>query len=506
MARYRSRPHLGRKACQLGLAHLARPAGQFPICANRSVSSQTNESAFRRAIAGLLGDEGLGRFLVGGTAWAGAGLAAAVVLAFGVNAVAARLLSEAHLGAFLLMVSITQAVSVWAEVGQPGLIAREIAGRLGADPKAAAQYVSRVLVLVAVATAVIAAVAAVAGRTLADIFFGDPAITAVFGLLGLLVLGRAGERTFGDIFRGQYDIRLATVFGTVWGQAAAAAALGALLLFQGNVSGQTAVLTYGAAVATVVPAALLVLHGRMPRVGLPRSGYGENLREGWPLIGYRSLAMVLEQAPLWIVAAVAGATGAAPFGLALRVVTAVAIPLTVVNQVVPPVVARLYSTGELAKLERAVRATATFAASGAVVLVAVFVAFGEPIIEIAFGAQYVAEATPLLIILSIGQLGAVWAGSCAIVLIQIGHQRTLMAITGVTMIIELAAATVAAHTFGTVGVALVAAGGMIAKNIAIVVAVHRRTGIRTDVSVPTLVKEVRLRLRRYDRDESTKED
>lgn len=437
----------------------------------------------------------LGRFLLGGTGWAAVGLAAAVVLAFVVNALAARLLSPAGLGAFLLVVSVAQAVSVWAEVGQPGLIAREIGGRLAEDRVAVARYLTRSLVLVAAATALVTVLAATLGAPAARAVFDDSEITAVFPLLGILVLARAAERTIGDAFRGLGDIRSATIFGTTWTQAAACALLGGLVAASSTATGRDAVLLYGLGGATAVPVGLLVLRRRLPRVALPRRGYRQHLTEGWPLIGHRALGMVLVQAPLWIVAAVAGAEDAAPFGLALRVVTAVAIPLTVVNQVVPPVVARLHHRGDLDRLERSVRVTATLAAAGAVVVVSVFVAAGEPLIALAFGEQYVAEATPLLIILSVGQLGAVWAGSCGIVLIQIGEQRLLMVITAVVTAIELVAATVAASTSGTTAVAVVAAAGVLLQNGWMSVAVRRRSGVRTDVSPALLVDEVRRRRR-----------
>lgn len=441
-------------------------------------------------------EQRLGRFLLGGTAWGAVGLAAAVGLALVVNAVAARLLTEADFGAFLLLVSVAQVVAVVAEAGQQGLIVREMAGRHGDDPVAAAGYALRAVVLVTGLSLLVAVLALVGGRPFAALVFDDPAIERVFWLLGVLVLARVGERVVGDVFRGLHDIPRAILFGTVWTQLAGAVGLGALLLWLGEVTGVAAVATYGLAGASVLPLGLLVLRSRLAGTGLPRDGYRELLVEGWPLVGHRLLSMLVQQAPLWIVAAIVGASAAAPFGLALRVVAMVAVPLTVVNQVVPPVVARLLHRDD-ATLERAIRSTATLAATGAVVVVGVFTLFGGPIIRVAFGAQYVEEAAPILAVLALGQLGAVWAGSCGIVLLQLGEQRTLRTITGSVVVVELAAATVAALTLGPLAVAVVAAAAVAVQNAATVVAVRRVSGLRTDASLPVALREARLRHRRW---------
>lgn len=443
---------------------------------------------------------------MGGTAWGGVGMLAAVGLALGVNALGARLLADDDFGAFLLMVSLAQAFGVLVEAGQPGLIVREVAGPLAGNARAASRYVIRALTIVTALGLLATAFTAVAGAPIARLVFGDPAIVAVAGLLGLLVLARAGERTVGDAFRGQHDIPRAIMLGTVWSQLAGAVALGALLVWGGTTSGPVAVAAYGLAGATVLPLGIALLRPRLEPVGLPLHGHGEHLREGWPLVGHRALAMVVQQAPLWIVASTAGAGGAAPFGLALRVVSMVAVPLTVVNQVVPPVVARLLHSGDDVRLERAVRATATLAAAGAVVVVAVFAAFGEPIVAIAFGQQYAAEAGPILAVLSLGQLGAVWSGSCGIVLLQLGRQRTLRTITATTMVVELVLAVVAAVVFGPLAVAVVAAVAVAAQNVATVVVVNRVSGLRTDASLAVGYRELRLRMqhmpRRRDRHHS----
>lgn len=441
-------------------------------------------------------DGPLGRFLVGGTAWGAGGLAAAVLLAFGVNALAARLFTEADFGAFLLMVSLAQAASVITEAGQPGLIVREVAGRLASDSAAASRYAVRALVLVIAFGLSAVVVLALVGAPFAEAVFRDPAITAVFPLLGVLIMARGAERTVGDVFRGQHDIPKAILFGSVWSQLVGAATLAGILITVGTVTGFIGTGAYGLAALTVLPVGLWLLRTRIDPVGIPRDGYGEHLREGWPLVGHRALSMVVQQSPLWIVAATAGAIDSAPFGLAMRIVTMVAVPLTVVNHVVPPVIARLLTDGDDDTLERAIRNTATLAASGALLVVGIFVFFGEPIVRIAFGTEYAEATASILVILALGQLTAVWAGSCGVLLLQLGRQRTLRTIAGVTALVEVVAAVIAAGTVGATAVAVVAAVCLAGQNIAMVIVVKRVSGLRTDASPKVAIDEVLLRLRR----------
>ena len=132
----------------------------------------------------------------------------------------------------------------------------------------------------------------------------------------------------------------------------------------------------------------------------------------------------------------------------------------------------------------------------AVALIAVFAIAGEPLVGAAFGDRYADEAARLLLILSIGQLGAVWSGSCAIVLLQAGHQRLLFRITAVVVVIELLSIQVALNIGGTGAVAVVAGVCLALQNAAIVVADRVVVGVRTDASLAVTWREVRGWLRR----------
>jgi O-antigen/teichoic acid export membrane protein len=425
----------------------------------------------------------LRRFLSGGLLWAGAGLVVAVLLALAVNGLAARLLSTDDLAAFLLLVSLGQTLGVLVELGLPPLVTRELAGRGG---HAGRVFLSSAWVLVGIAAVLAVGLGWLAGRPLAAWLTDQDAVVRLAPWIGLVVAGRGLERLAGDSFRGLHDIRAATVFGSVWTQALAAAGL-LVLLLAGTSDGSLAVLVYGIAGLTVAPVTLWLLRAHLARPALRLARARAMLRESWPLIGHRGLFLLLQQAPLWVVAASLPAGPTAEFGLALRVVSVISFPLLIVNQVVPPVVARYWESGQLRRLERALRVTATVAAVPAVVVLGAFIFAGRTLLTLGFGSSY-AGAAGVLAVLSVGYLVNVLAGSCGPVLTQTGHQRTLLAITAAATTGMLTLAAAVAEPSGAIGVAAVAAGGLVVQNVAMVLAVRRLVGIRTYVG-PGAVSE-----------------
>lgn len=437
------------------------------------------------------GEPALRRFLATGLVWSGGGLAVAVAMAFAVNALAARLLTVEGLAAFLLLVSIGQSFGSAAELGLPPLVVRA----LSEDPEQEGpRFLGHAWVLVAVAVLAITALGAVAGRPVAAWATEQPAVVELAPWVGALIAVRALERLAGDSYRGLRDIPRAVVYGNVAWQLAGAVLLGVLLLLGLR---QLPHLAVGGYAAAGLAGALLAAFGlrrtwpRRPWTALGGAA-GPMLRESWPLIGHRSMFLVLQQAPLWVVGALLAAAPTADYGLAQRVVTVIGFPLLMVNQVVPPLINR-GAVHHPQRLERTLRTTATLAAIPAAAVLLSLVVFGVPIISIAFGQTYVGAATPLAI-LSIGQLTNVLAGSCGPVLTQTGHQRVLWRITVSVTIGTVAAAALAARPFGVVGVATASTLGLVVQNLAMVWAAHRLVGIRTWVGragLSTLGDELR---------------
>lgn len=424
----------------------------------------------------------LRRFVTVGSAWALGGTAATLAAGLVVNLLAARLLVPAAFGTFVLVLSLAQVLGVVSELGLPPVVGRELArsraarGAEHGDPERGARWF-RAAAGVVTAAGVGVGLVAWAGIGLAGrVVFPDVAgLTGVAWLLGALVLARAYERLFPEAYRGLHDIRSATVFGTAWTQVLAGSVFVVVWLAAGAADLWLLLAVYGAAGLLGGAIAWWRLRRAIPAVTAAPGTVRRMVGESWPVLGHRVLHTVIQVADLWIVGAVVGGEATARYGAALRVVALVSVPLLIVNQVVPPLVATMTASGERQRLERTLRVTATLAGVPAVVVLVVLVAAGGPVLGL-FGAFY-RDGAPLLAILAIGQFANVWGGSCGVTLVQGGQQRVLVGITAAAAGVLVGAGVVGGLAVGAVGVAIAASLSVVVQNAAMVVACRRRLGI-----------------------------
>jgi O-antigen/teichoic acid export membrane protein len=77
----------------------------------------------------------------------------------------------------------------------------------------------------------------------------------------------------------------------------------------------------------------------------------------------------------------------AVYGTASRLVTFVAMPLLVVNLVLPPIVAEMYAQGRTGRLERMLRTFSTLAGVPSLLVLMVFMLLGGPILRLVYGVE-----------------------------------------------------------------------------------------------------------------------
>lgn len=448
-----------------------------------------------------LGD--LRSFVTAGMIWAFLGMAATIVFGLGFNAVAARALEPTAFGALVLIISVTQAAAVVGELGLPPIVTRFVAARIGtSDDDAVASAVQTALLLTTASCIGISLVLWWPGRPLFARAFENALFVDALAVAGLPVAARAYERLLSDAFRGAHDLRAASIFGGAWNQVMAFLVLAAAWLIVGDVSLQTTVIIYGGAGTAAVAAAVPMLHRRL-RLGRSRTWMGRALlEESWPVLVNRGMYIVIGQADLWVVGAFLPSDRAAIYGVALRVVLVIIAPLMIVNQVVPPVISRLSSQGERTRLERALRVTATVGAVPALVALIVLAAAGAPLLGLVFGDFY-REAYLVLVILALGQAVNALAGSAGVTLTQTGNQRSLMTISLVSGGLMVTSAVLAVERFGIVGVAWAATGGLVLQNLAMVVVLRRRAGLRTYIDPGATLVAVRNLVQRLRDDRGT---
>lgn len=152
--------------------------------------------------------------------------------------------------------------------------------------------------------------------------------------------------------------------------------------------------------------------------------------------------------------------------------------LQAINMVFMPHFARTHREGDIEKLQaiatRSVRMILLTAVPASVLLVAL----GRPIIEIAFGPEYLGSYTPMVILI-VGQLISALFGSVITILNMTGHEKDTMKgiLLGSLVNIGLNAALI--PPYGAEGAAVATATTVVFWNILLHIVVRRRLSITT---------------------------
>ncbi len=434
------------------------------------------------------------RLLSGGT-WAFSGKILIAFSGLAVNALLARLLPLDEMGAYFLTLSMVSILATAAQFGLSKTIVRLVAESMGTDRPARARMAVRLTIrLVGLSALVIACVLAFGGGAwVAERLFHSTLMSQVVGLAAVWIILIAFQQLIAEVYRGFHDIRLATIFGgLVTGLLAMVIFLG-LWLLQGHSNLNQVILITLVAGFSSVALSSLILWKKLRVLPLPAGdevGISDIISISWPLWITNLSSFALLQADLWIMGLFRSPEEVAVYGAVARIVLLVTMPLLIVNAVVPPLIAEMHSQGKTKELEKALRTVVTFAGLPSLVILGIFVFFGNFVLGLFFGESY-RVGDIMLVILSVGQLASVWTGSCGQALMLTGHQMTLMMITIVSGLSTIIGAWLLINAYGGVGVASAAAAGIIIQNLLMVLYAKKKVGVWTHVDINILVRSVK---------------
>src|ERR671916_1481877 len=239
-----------------------------------------------------------------------------------------------------------------------------------------------------------------------------------------------------------------------------------------------------------VVVSLWLLYGKVSSLG-PSAGTQDEdeepvsakevLEDAIPFLAIALTSFVLLSADIWILGFFDEEV--AVYGMASRLVTFVAMPLLIVNLVLPPIVAEMYAQGQTGRLERTLRTFSTLAGVPSLLVLVVFMLLGGPILGLIYSKPIYSSDTAVLVllILSAAKLTAVWSGSCGLVLQFTGHQSSMLRVSLLTSPLFFVVAILATQRYGAVGVACAAALTMTSQNVIMVLLAKRKTGMWTQV-------------------------
>jgi O-antigen/teichoic acid export membrane protein len=302
-----------------------------------------------------------------------------------------------------------------------------------------------------------------------------------------------------ETFRGFHDIRLATLLGglATGGKSGGVimrvlllGILALLLVWSAETSLATVLLvSIGSGSASVV-LSIWLLYGKVSSLSSSEGTQEEEpvsakevLEDAIPFLAIALTSFVLLSADIWILGALGSGTDVAVYGAASKLVTFVAMPLLIVNLVLPPIVAEMYAQGQTGRLERTLRTFSTLAGVPSLLILIVFMLLGGPILGLVYSKPIYSgdTAVVVLLILSTAKLMAVWAGSCGLVLQFTGHQSSMLRVSVLTSPLFFVVAILATQRYGSVGVACAAALTTTVQNVIMVLLAKRKTGMWTHV-------------------------
>jgi O-antigen/teichoic acid export membrane protein len=401
-----------------------------------------------------------------------------------IGACLARILSVEALGLFFLFSRLVRLVGMIVAFGMPNGLQKIVGIAAGAGDwtgmRVALRHAGRLLVLATVAAAV---VYAVAWPFLAERLFGGAFAPAIAVVIFAVIFLRAIERVGSAFFRAVRQYALGVFLLGFPREAGLVAIFGLMLLAGVHADIDTVLLIY-LAVAVAVGLATALAIGRF--VSRRSGGDGTSVDPSFKAFGVLCIPLMVTQVvadlytrfDIWVLGFFRPGSEVGVYGAVVSLTMLTMFVLNIITLLIPAVIASTHAKGEMVQLERLMRAAATASLLMALPLAVVYLFFGGPVLRLAFGPAFEAGAL-ILAILTVGRTVSAACGSPGILLQMTGHHMLVTKITLVMAAITLAASVAVVGPYGPVGVAVVTAISMIARNLAMTVFARTRVGVLT---------------------------
>ncbi|WP_238397728.1 lipopolysaccharide biosynthesis protein [Anatilimnocola aggregata] len=333
-----------------------------------------------------------------------------------------------------------------------------------------------------------------------------PNPTVLLPLLGLCLLAFPLLQLISGVLRSFHDSRVATLLTGQFGGPACHVVFLTMLVAAALVSKPTVATALGLSALSMllmIPLALWYLSrissariAEMPAESrtTPRPMVGILLAACLPLVLSQLFSFCTGFGDMWVAGSMVSHEDLALYAASRRLMLMIGMPMQLVNLTVIASIAELRAQGKNVELQRLLRGAATLAAIPAIGALVALVTFPGQIAALIFGPFY-ATAAPILVLLSLGQIAFVSAGSAELTLMMTGQQRSALAVNCFTSLALALAGILATQQFGVIGLAAATTSVGALQVLLFVICVKRSIGVWTIVD-PTLFSIVWERLRR----------
>ena len=198
-----------------------------------------------------------------------------------------------------------------------------------------------------------------------------------------------------------------------------------------------------------------------------------------PLMLFSGSHMLLSQTDTLMIGAFLSAKEVGIYSAALKTSSWVPFILSSVNAISAPMISSLYAQGDRLSLQQLVSTIARWMFYPALATAVGLMGFAEPILQL-FGSEFVA-AKGALMILILGQLVNVGAGSVGYLMTMTGHQTQSALVMLVSALVNVILNFIGIHFLGIVGAALATSFSMAMWNIWLYILVARQLDVRPSI-------------------------
>jgi len=426
--------------------------------------------------------------LTGAMGWFAVSYGIAIVGYLALNSLASRLLGPADFGYFVI------ALTVATLVGQLGLAGVHRSGlreaaRLDTDDEEGLRELRRGVRAVSLTTLPAAAVACGAVTFVLAGAYNSPTRWSVALAMVLLVMLGGQQRVVANFLRGLGQTRLASLLEGRSGGAAVAVAQAALLALvlvlapQWGLPGALGAAALGYAIPVLLARRRLGSRWRHLRVrGRLLGDLRAVLRRDWRFTSNQVATQLNSSVELWIAGVVLSSVDTSLFGAAQRLAFLLVVPLSSLQVVFAPAVARLIGSHDSTEAERLLRTGSTLASAVTVLFWLPMVAVPGPLLGVVFGAAF-EPAALVLVLLAVGYLANAFVGLCGTALIMSHHEGAVATMNWVAAISRVAVGLAAAAAFGLVGLGVSTVVITAATFAGMWLITRRRLGIGTHLTL-----------------------
>ncbi|RLD45107.1 MAG: flippase [Bacteroidetes bacterium] len=200
------------------------------------------------------------------------------------------------------------------------------------------------------------------------------------------------------------------------------------------------------------------------------------LRTALPLLLVSAASIIMRNADVIVLGILADSKSIGLYTVAARLSLLIVFLLQIINSAVAPKIAILYKNGKITELEKMIsQITKVISFIGLVPLI-IFMIAGKFILGI-WGTEFT-EAYWILVILSIGQFVNIATGTVGVILTMTGNEKIQSKISLVSLSLYLLLMPILIKLLGVNGAAIATAIVLIGENIAKVIYVKRKVGIK----------------------------